>query len=141
MYRCYLAATPWIQTPYEQAPSSAAEIGWKSLVRLLYGPHNVVAMQKIEVTLYPGMFFGLMHHWAAFIGVNGAPPLTLYPDYEYHETHRGLEVRLVMIAEAAELAAALTAVIWAVQQQQHNRTKRSFNRVNVLNYCELEQIV
>lgn len=28
----------------------------------------------------PGDVFGFMHHSAAFIGVNGAPPLTLYPD-------------------------------------------------------------
>ena len=48
---------------------------WKSLVRTLYGPYNTEDLVNcIDENL---SFSGFMHHWAAFIAMNGAPPLNI----------------------------------------------------------------
>lgn len=54
----------------------------KSQVSMLYEPHNGKAMWKILEILYlEKELFGFMHLWATIMGMNGAPPPTLYPDF------------------------------------------------------------
>ena len=80
----WMRPRPWLKA---QAVTTARRLWprdrvmWPSGLRMSNGPNGCGRSPEDPVT-FPGRkssHFGIMRHWATFIGMNGAPPPTLYP--------------------------------------------------------------
>ena len=69
----------------------AFEVCRKSVVHLFYGPHNAEASRPEKFN-----FFGFIHHWVTFIGMNRAPPKMLYPVLFIHSWFEVIPLNVVV---------------------------------------------